>query len=148
MQLLQAAGRPVLTVAGASTVETCIIRPNYGNQPQTVFASRNQAAAISSQTFQLCALLSLVAYQMPHTISVQNDTPIGRTSNEGNYHNTGGRCRSSGIWCSCTGIGRWSCKKIEAYVASNIRGWLMSDEIIKAVDQQNIDHLDLTAKDI
>lgn len=39
-------------------------------------------------------------------------------------------------------------KKIEAYVASNIRGWLMSDEIIKAVDRQNIVHLDLTAKDI
>ncbi len=38
--------------------------------------------------------------------------------------------------------------KIGAYVESNIRGWLMSDQIIKAVDQQNIDHEGLTDKDI
>jgi hypothetical protein len=38
--------------------------------------------------------------------------------------------------------------KIMAYVESDVRGWLMSEEIIKAVDQQNIDHLGLTGKDI
>lgn len=38
--------------------------------------------------------------------------------------------------------------KINAYIDSNIRGWLGSDEIIVAVDQQNIDHLGFTGKDI
>lgn len=38
--------------------------------------------------------------------------------------------------------------KIQAYVDSNIRGWLASDQIISAVDQQNLDHLGLTAGDI
>ena len=38
--------------------------------------------------------------------------------------------------------------KIQAYVDSNIRGWLMSDEIINAVDQQNIDNFGLTNADI
>ena len=36
-------------------------------------------------------------------------------------------------------------KKIQKYIDSDIRGWLGSSEIIKAVDQQNIDHLDLSA---
>lgn len=39
-------------------------------------------------------------------------------------------------------------KKIQAYVASNIRGWLTSDELVNAVDQQNIDNLGLTDSDI
>ncbi len=38
--------------------------------------------------------------------------------------------------------------KIKAYIESDIRGWLMSEEIIKAVDQQGIDHLGLTENDI
>ncbi len=38
--------------------------------------------------------------------------------------------------------------KIEAYIESDVRGWLMSEQIIKAVDQQNIDHLGLTENDI
>lgn len=38
--------------------------------------------------------------------------------------------------------------KIQEYVDSNIRGWLMSDEIINAVDQQNIDNFGLTDADI
>ncbi len=38
--------------------------------------------------------------------------------------------------------------RIQEYVDSNIRGWLMSDEIINAVDQQNIDNFGLTAADI
>ncbi len=38
--------------------------------------------------------------------------------------------------------------KIMAYVKSDVRGWLMSEEIIKAVDQQSIDHLGLTENDI
>ncbi|MEM7178900.1 MAG: hypothetical protein AAF503_14480 [Pseudomonadota bacterium] len=39
-------------------------------------------------------------------------------------------------------------EKINAYIDSDIRGWLGSDEIITAVDQQNIDHLGYTGKDI
>jgi len=39
-------------------------------------------------------------------------------------------------------------EKIQTYVDSHIRGWLMSDEIIAAVDQQNLDNLDLTAAQI
>ena len=38
--------------------------------------------------------------------------------------------------------------KIKAYIESDVRGWLMSEEIIKAVDQQNIDHLGLNENDI
>ncbi len=38
--------------------------------------------------------------------------------------------------------------KIMAYVESDVRGWLMSEEIINAVDQQNIDHLGMTENDI
>jgi hypothetical protein len=38
--------------------------------------------------------------------------------------------------------------KIQGYVDSNIRGWLMSDEIINAVDQQNIDNFGLTNAEI
>lgn len=38
--------------------------------------------------------------------------------------------------------------KIQAYVDSNIRGWLASDELIGAVDQQNIDHLGITSDEI
>jgi hypothetical protein len=38
--------------------------------------------------------------------------------------------------------------RINAYIDSNIRGWLGSDEIIKAVDQQNIDHFGITAAEI
>ncbi len=38
--------------------------------------------------------------------------------------------------------------KVQKYIDENIRGWLSSPEIIKAVDQQNIDHLGLTPKDI
>lgn len=38
--------------------------------------------------------------------------------------------------------------KIQAYIESNIRGWLGSEEIILAVDQQNIDHLGITSAEI
>jgi hypothetical protein len=38
--------------------------------------------------------------------------------------------------------------RINVYIDSNIRGWLGSDEIIKAVDQQNIDHFGITAAEI
>ncbi len=38
--------------------------------------------------------------------------------------------------------------KIKAYIESDVRGWLMSEEIILAVDQQNIDHLGMTENDI
>jgi opacity protein-like surface antigen len=38
--------------------------------------------------------------------------------------------------------------KINAYIESNISGWLGSDEIIAAVDQQNIDHFGITAAEI
>ncbi len=38
--------------------------------------------------------------------------------------------------------------KINAYLESNISGWLGSAEIIAAVDQQNIDHLGITAAEI
>jgi hypothetical protein len=36
----------------------------------------------------------------------------------------------------------------KAYIESDVRGWLMSEEIINAVDQQNIDHLGMTENDI
>ena len=38
--------------------------------------------------------------------------------------------------------------KIQAYVESNIKGWLGSDEIIVAVDQQNINHEGITSSEI
>jgi len=38
--------------------------------------------------------------------------------------------------------------KINAYIESNISGWLGSDEIVAAVDQQNIDHFGITAAEI
>jgi len=38
--------------------------------------------------------------------------------------------------------------KIRAYIDSNIRAWLASDEILNAVDQQNIDHLGITEEEI
>jgi len=38
--------------------------------------------------------------------------------------------------------------KINAYIESNIRIWLASEEIINAVDQQNIDHLGITSDEI
>ncbi len=38
--------------------------------------------------------------------------------------------------------------KIKAYIESNIKAWLASEEIINAVDQQNINHLDITAEEI
>jgi hypothetical protein len=38
--------------------------------------------------------------------------------------------------------------KINAYIDSNIRAWLASEEIINAVDQQNIDHLGITSNEI
>jgi hypothetical protein len=38
--------------------------------------------------------------------------------------------------------------KIKAYIDSSIRSWLASDEIINAVDQQNIDHLGITDDEI
>ena len=38
--------------------------------------------------------------------------------------------------------------KINAYVESNISGWLGSAEIIAAVDQLNIDHLGISASEI
>ena len=38
--------------------------------------------------------------------------------------------------------------KINAYIESNISGWLGSGEIIAAVDQQNIDHFGITAAEI
>ena len=38
--------------------------------------------------------------------------------------------------------------KIKTYIDSHIRVWLGSDEIIKAVDQQNIDHYGITADEI
>jgi len=39
-------------------------------------------------------------------------------------------------------------KKINKYIKSDIRGWLQSDELIRAVDQQNINHLDITPSEI
>jgi len=38
--------------------------------------------------------------------------------------------------------------KIKAYIESNIRTWLSSEEIINAVDQQNTNHLGITAAEI
>jgi hypothetical protein len=38
--------------------------------------------------------------------------------------------------------------KINAYIESNISGWLGSGEIVAAVDQQNIDHFGITAAEI
>jgi hypothetical protein len=38
--------------------------------------------------------------------------------------------------------------RIKAYIESNIRVWLASEEIINAVDQQNIDHLGITDEEI
>jgi len=38
--------------------------------------------------------------------------------------------------------------KVQKYIDSNIRGWLSSPEIIKAVDQQNLNHMGLSATDI
>lgn len=38
--------------------------------------------------------------------------------------------------------------KIKAYIESNIRTWLSSEEIINAVDQQNIKHFGITAAEI
>lgn len=38
--------------------------------------------------------------------------------------------------------------KIKAYIESNIRAWLASEEIINAVDQQNINHFGITAAEI
>jgi len=38
--------------------------------------------------------------------------------------------------------------KINAYIESNISGWLGADEIVAAVDQQNIDHFGITAAEI
>ncbi len=38
--------------------------------------------------------------------------------------------------------------KINAYIESNISGWLGSAEIIAAVDQQNIDHFGITPDEI
>ena len=38
--------------------------------------------------------------------------------------------------------------KINAYIESNVSGWLGSAEIIAAVDQQNIDHLGITPSEI
>ena len=38
--------------------------------------------------------------------------------------------------------------KINAYIESNISGWLGSDEIVAAVDQQNIDHFGITVAEI
>ena len=39
-------------------------------------------------------------------------------------------------------------KKIQSYVEANIRSWLGSDEIVKAVDQQNINNLNITDAEI
>jgi len=38
--------------------------------------------------------------------------------------------------------------KIKAYIESNIRAWLSSEEIINAVDQQNINHFGITEAEI
>lgn len=38
--------------------------------------------------------------------------------------------------------------KINAYIDSNIRAWLASEEIINTVDQQNIDHLGITSDEV
>lgn len=38
--------------------------------------------------------------------------------------------------------------KIQAYIDAHVRGWLAADEIIDAVDQQNIDHLGITEDEI
>ena len=38
--------------------------------------------------------------------------------------------------------------KINQYIESHIREWLSSDEIIRAVDMQNIQHLGITASEI
>lgn len=38
--------------------------------------------------------------------------------------------------------------KIQKYIDSNVRGWLASPVILKAVDQQNLNHMGLSADDI
>lgn len=38
--------------------------------------------------------------------------------------------------------------KVQKYIDSNIRGWLSSPAILNAVDQQNLNHMGLTAGDI
>jgi len=38
--------------------------------------------------------------------------------------------------------------KIQKYIDSNVRGWLASPVILKAVDQQNLNHMGLTSDDI
>ena len=38
--------------------------------------------------------------------------------------------------------------KIQKYVDSNIRGWLASEELHRAIYQQNLNHMGLTATDI
>jgi len=38
--------------------------------------------------------------------------------------------------------------KINQYIESQIRGWLSSDELIRAVDMQNIKHLGITSSEI
>ena len=38
--------------------------------------------------------------------------------------------------------------KIKSYINSHIKNWLSSEELIAAVDQQNINHLDITSSEI
>jgi len=38
--------------------------------------------------------------------------------------------------------------KVQKYIDSNIRGWLSSATILRAVDQQNLNHMGLTSADI
>ena len=38
--------------------------------------------------------------------------------------------------------------KINRYIDSNIRNWVSSDELLLAVDQQNIDHFDISSSEI
>jgi len=38
--------------------------------------------------------------------------------------------------------------KVKAYVESHVRGWIQADELVAAVDQQNIDHFGITEDEI
>jgi len=38
--------------------------------------------------------------------------------------------------------------KVQKYIDSNIRGWLSSPTILRAIDQQNLNHMGLTSADI
>jgi len=52
------------------------------------------------------------------------------------------------LFNSSTALADGHASKIKKYIDSEIRGWLSSDELIRAVDQQNINHLGITSSEI